>query len=135
MPLRSRIPLTEQAATLQHRDCGKRTRKLSKRMWLLATCGRSCKNSKLMSCSHTTGGRRSGIEKQPIYESLPVKRPKRLSAALSYPFKVQARLAMGVVQFLTAGGLFIGQSKEFFAARWTKLAQAADAAQRGFYCL
>jgi hypothetical protein len=41
---------------------------------------------------------------------------------------------MGVVQFLTAGGLFIGQSKEFFAAV-TKLAQAGDAAQRGFYCL
>ena len=40
-------------------------------------------------------------------------------------------IAMGVVQFLTASGLFIGQSKEFFAAV-TKLAQAADAAQRGF---
>jgi hypothetical protein len=32
---------------------------------------------------------------------------------------------------LTAGGLFIGQTKEFFASV-TKLAQAADAAQRGF---
>jgi hypothetical protein len=40
-------------------------------------------------------------------------------------------IAMGVVQFLTASGLFLGQSKDFFAAV-TKLAQAADAAQRGF---
>jgi len=40
-------------------------------------------------------------------------------------------VAMGAVQALTNDGLFIGQSKEFFAAI-TKLAQAADAAQRGF---
>jgi hypothetical protein len=39
--------------------------------------------------------------------------------------------AMGAVQALTNDGLFIGQSKDFFAAI-TKLAQAADAAQRGF---
>ena len=39
-------------------------------------------------------------------------------------------VAMGAVQALTNDGLFIGQSKEFFAAI-TKLAQAADAAQRG----
>jgi hypothetical protein len=40
-------------------------------------------------------------------------------------------VAMGAVQALTNDGLFIGQSKGFFAAI-TKLAQAADAAQRGF---
>jgi len=40
-------------------------------------------------------------------------------------------VAMGAVQALTNDGLFIGQSKEFFAAI-TKLAQAADAAQREF---
>ena len=39
--------------------------------------------------------------------------------------------AMGAVQALTNDGLFIGQSKGFFAAI-TKLAQAADAAQRQF---
>jgi hypothetical protein len=39
--------------------------------------------------------------------------------------------AMGAVQALTNDGLFIGQSKDFFAAI-AKLAQAADAAQRGF---
>jgi hypothetical protein len=39
--------------------------------------------------------------------------------------------AMGAVQALTNDGLFIGQSKDFFAAI-TKLAQAADAAQRSF---
>jgi hypothetical protein len=39
--------------------------------------------------------------------------------------------AMGAVQALTKDGLFIGQSKDFFAAI-TKLAQAADAAERGF---
>jgi hypothetical protein len=39
-------------------------------------------------------------------------------------------VAMGAVQALTNDGLFIGQSKEFFAAI-SKLAQAADAAQRG----
>jgi hypothetical protein len=39
--------------------------------------------------------------------------------------------AMGAVQALTNDGLFIGQSKDFFAAI-TKLAQAADAAERGF---
>jgi Ferritin-like domain len=38
--------------------------------------------------------------------------------------------AMGAVKALTAGGLFIGQSKEFFAVL-SSLAQAADAAQRG----
>jgi hypothetical protein len=38
--------------------------------------------------------------------------------------------AMGAVKGLTDDGLFIGQSKEFFAAI-TALAQAADAAQRG----
>jgi hypothetical protein len=38
---------------------------------------------------------------------------------------------MGAIQGLTASGLFSGQSKGFFAAV-TKLAQAADAAQRGF---
>jgi hypothetical protein len=37
--------------------------------------------------------------------------------------------AMGAVQALTNDGLFIGQSKDFFAAI-TKLAQAADAAER-----
>jgi hypothetical protein len=42
-----------------------------------------------------------------------------------------AGAAMGAVQALTNDGLFIGQSKNFFAAI-TKLAQAADAAQRGF---
>jgi hypothetical protein len=42
-----------------------------------------------------------------------------------------AGAAMGAVQALTNDGLFIGQSKGFFAAI-TKLAQAADAAQRGF---
>lgn len=40
-------------------------------------------------------------------------------------------VAMGAIQGLTASGLFSGQSKDFFAAV-TKLAQAADAAQRGF---
>ena len=39
-------------------------------------------------------------------------------------------IAMGVVQFLTNMGLFIGQSKEFFAAM-TELAQEADSARRG----
>lgn len=39
--------------------------------------------------------------------------------------------AMGAVQALTNDGLFIGQSKDFFAAI-TKLAQAADAAERRF---
>ncbi|HET9918215.1 MAG TPA: ferritin-like domain-containing protein [Ktedonobacteraceae bacterium] len=38
--------------------------------------------------------------------------------------------AMGAVKALTADGLFIGQSKEFFAAL-NHLAQQADAAQRG----
>jgi hypothetical protein len=37
--------------------------------------------------------------------------------------------AMGAVQALTNDGLFVGQSKDFFAAI-TKLAQAADAAER-----
>jgi hypothetical protein len=36
---------------------------------------------------------------------------------------------MGVVKFLTAMGLFRGQSQAFFAAM-TTLAQQADAAQR-----
>jgi len=40
-------------------------------------------------------------------------------------------IAMGVVNFLTQTGLFIGQSPEFFKAM-TKLARQADAAQRGF---
>jgi hypothetical protein len=40
-------------------------------------------------------------------------------------------VAMGAIQGLTASGLFSGQSKDFFAAV-TKLAQAADAAERGF---
>jgi Ferritin-like domain len=39
--------------------------------------------------------------------------------------------AMGAVQFLTAMGLFIGQSQAFFDYL-TQLAQDADAAQRGF---
>src|SRR5260221_10330152 len=39
--------------------------------------------------------------------------------------------AMGAVQALTADGLFIGQSPEFFAVLHD-LAQQADAAQRGF---
>ncbi len=39
-------------------------------------------------------------------------------------------IAMGVVQFLTAMGLFIGQSKEFFELL-QDLAEAADKAQRG----
>jgi hypothetical protein len=39
-------------------------------------------------------------------------------------------IAMGVVQFLTNMGLFIGQSKEFFAVM-TELAQEADSARRG----
>jgi hypothetical protein len=39
-------------------------------------------------------------------------------------------VATGALQGLTASGLFSGQSKEFFAAV-TKLAEAADAAQRG----
>lgn len=39
-------------------------------------------------------------------------------------------IAMGVVQFLTNMGLFIGQSKAFFAAM-TELAQEADSARRG----
>ncbi len=38
--------------------------------------------------------------------------------------------AMGAVSFLTANGLFIGQSSEFFAVL-TQLAQAADAARSG----
>ena len=38
--------------------------------------------------------------------------------------------AMGALKFLTAMGLFIGQSNEFFAY-FTSLAEAADAAQRG----
>ena len=42
-----------------------------------------------------------------------------------------AGAAMGAVKGLTADGLFIGQSQEFFAAL-NKLAAAADAAQRGF---
>lgn len=40
-------------------------------------------------------------------------------------------VAMGAIQGLTASGLFSGQSKDFFTAV-NKLAQAADAAQRGF---
>ena len=40
-------------------------------------------------------------------------------------------IAMGVVNFLTAMGLFIGQSPAFFALM-NQLAQAADAATRGF---
>jgi hypothetical protein len=40
-------------------------------------------------------------------------------------------IAMGVVAFLTAMGLFHGQSQEF-GAFMIGLAQAADAAQRGF---
>jgi hypothetical protein len=43
----------------------------------------------------------------------------------------KASAAMGAVKGLTADGLFIGQSQEFFAAL-NKLAAAADAAQRGF---
>jgi len=39
-------------------------------------------------------------------------------------------IAMGVVKFLTAMGLFIGQSPEFFAFM-TRLAQEADNARRG----
>jgi len=39
--------------------------------------------------------------------------------------------AMGAAQALTADGLFIGQSPEFFAVL-NLLAQQADAAQRGF---
>jgi len=38
--------------------------------------------------------------------------------------------AMGAVKALTANGLFIGQSAEFFAVM-TNLAQAADAARHG----
>ena len=38
-------------------------------------------------------------------------------------------IAMGVVKFLTAMGLFIGQSKEFFAMLM-ELAADADAARR-----
>src|SRR5262249_1281184 len=38
--------------------------------------------------------------------------------------------AMGALKFLTATGLFVGQSAEFFAFM-TQLAQAADAARRG----
>jgi len=38
-------------------------------------------------------------------------------------------IAMGVVNFLTDMGLFIGQSSEFFAVL-TQLAQEADAAER-----
>ena len=38
--------------------------------------------------------------------------------------------ARGAVKALTADGLFIGQSKEFFAAL-RKLAEQADAARRG----
>jgi hypothetical protein len=37
----------------------------------------------------------------------------------------------GLCKALTNAGLFIGQSKDFFAAS-TKLAQAADAAERSF---
>jgi Ferritin-like domain len=40
-------------------------------------------------------------------------------------------IAMGVVNFLTGTGLFIGQSPEFFKTL-TALAKQADAAQRGF---
>jgi hypothetical protein len=40
-------------------------------------------------------------------------------------------VAMGAIKGLTADGLFIGQSPDFFAAVH-QLAQAADAAQRGF---
>jgi hypothetical protein len=40
-------------------------------------------------------------------------------------------IAVGVVNFLTEMGLFIGQSPAFFAAL-SSLAEAADAAQRGF---
>jgi hypothetical protein len=40
-------------------------------------------------------------------------------------------VATGAIKGLTDSGLFSGQSKEFFAAV-TKLAEAADAAQRGF---
>jgi hypothetical protein len=39
-------------------------------------------------------------------------------------------IAMGVVKFLTAMGLFIGQSPEFFAFM-TQLAMQADNARRG----
>jgi hypothetical protein len=39
-------------------------------------------------------------------------------------------IAMGVVKFLTNMGLFIGQSKEFFAFL-TDLAEDADGAHRG----
>jgi len=38
--------------------------------------------------------------------------------------------AMGALRFLTANGLFIGQSSEFFALL-TQLAEAADAARSG----
>ncbi|HCJ34769.1 MAG TPA: hypothetical protein DHV65_10810, partial [Ktedonobacter sp.] len=38
--------------------------------------------------------------------------------------------AMGALKALTADGLFIGQSQEFFAVL-TELAKQADAAQRG----
>jgi len=42
-----------------------------------------------------------------------------------------AGVAMGAVKALTADGLFIGQSAEFFSTL-DALAAAADAAQRGF---
>jgi len=63
-------------------------------------------------------------------EPCPFLSPKFAPCSIVRPTNT-AGAAMGAVQALTNDGLFIGQSKEFFAAI-TKLAQAADAAQRGF---
>ena len=63
-------------------------------------------------------------------EPCPFLSPKFPACSIIRPTNT-AGAAMGAVKGLTADGLFIGQSQEFFAAL-NKLAAAADAAQRGF---
>ena len=63
-------------------------------------------------------------------EPCPFLNPKFPPCSIIRPTNT-AGAAMGAVKGLTADGLFIGQSQEFFAAL-NKLAAAADAAQRGF---
>ena len=63
-------------------------------------------------------------------EPCPFLNPKFPPCSIIRPTNT-AVAAMGAVKGLTADGLFIGQSQEFFAAL-NKLAAAADAAQRGF---
>jgi len=63
-------------------------------------------------------------------EPCPFLNPKFPPCSIIRPTNT-AGAAMGAVKGLTADGLFIGQSQEFFTAL-NKLAAAADAAQRGF---